>query len=753
MVKKILLILFFLFQVSFSYSEKINSCESDFSFKELNKIENLESIIINIPNSKKWNKNIFLILRNNGWIPEKYKKTHRANTIFIFKNGLECNQRAKVKFHGDNPDHLKRVDDFNILSSLNIKLINSNIDNITEFKLFLPETRKRESEIFTTNLLRELGFFAPRTKKIMIKVNGIDQEYLFQEKISKEFIESYGFTEGPIIEGDQRLQKSGQRALQLARIVNKNWVQKNWRNAYIALDSLSRVNELYLKFYSSVDNIVLNEAYPFKGLLNLLELENYESDSYFKNLFYDKLLFSMGGRHALVPDNRTLYFNYIENNFYPIYYDGDMDLSYYENYQKYKSLNKNKPYEYNKILDQLKNLNLNKLGIKNINSGATSYSSDKLEKHISKIIDNYSKELKDILISYYNYNTLESKEIIIDEIKKQNANSYYSRFAGKKIKLIFFNKKPNEFLICNHDISDCNRKNISLDEIGEIVSQRYKNNSEFTYIFVTSDFDKYKNNHFEAYESKWKRIDINENFYAKKTTEGIDLKLDLKNKEIDIEQNNPNGRVIFFTKKEIENWKINFSSKKNFDKKKLLISKNDIDGCITFYNSNFKNLTFLSKEGFCEDSINIIRSEGSIKEININNAYKDGLDMDFSKINIKSINVVNSGNDCVDVSFGNYQVKDFKLVNCFDNGISVGEKSNLVSDNLIIKDSKTGLAVKDSSKVVANFLHSKNNKNCFKIYNKKPEFLGGHLVLENMNCNNNSYNVEYGSRFILKNDI
>ena len=84
MVKKIFLILFFLFQVSFSSSETINSCKSDFSFQEVNKIENLDYISINIPNSKKWNKNIFLILRNNGWIPEKYKKTHRRKCNFFF---------------------------------------------------------------------------------------------------------------------------------------------------------------------------------------------------------------------------------------------------------------------------------------------------------------------------------------------------------------------------------------------------------------------------------------------------------------------------------------------------------------------------------------------------------------------------------------------------------------------------------------------------------------------------------------------
>ena len=178
--KKIFLILFFLFQVSSSNSENVNSCLTDSSFQEINKIQNLNSISITISNNKKWMKNIFLIIKNNGWIPNEYKKTHRANINFFFNNGLKCSLKAKIKFHGDNPDHYIIVDDFNVLSSLNIKLTNSNIDNITEFILFLPHTRGDDIEIITTNLLRELGFFAPRTKKIKVKVNGLNQEYLLQ---------------------------------------------------------------------------------------------------------------------------------------------------------------------------------------------------------------------------------------------------------------------------------------------------------------------------------------------------------------------------------------------------------------------------------------------------------------------------------------------------------------------------------------------------------------------------------------------
>ena len=44
--------------------------------------------------------------------------------------------------------------------------------------------------------------------------------------------------------------------------------------------------------------------------------------------YYEHFLLLMGGEHALVPDNRTFYFNFIENNFYPIYYDGHIGFEY-----------------------------------------------------------------------------------------------------------------------------------------------------------------------------------------------------------------------------------------------------------------------------------------------------------------------------------------------------------------------------------------------------------------------------------------
>ena len=735
MAKKILLTLFFISQVYSSNAQIVNACKTDGYFNDINKIHNLREISIEIKNSKKWQKNILSVLRINGWITDKNKKKHSSRVTFSFNNDLECSFLAKIKFHGDAKDHIKKIDEFNYLTSLNVKLINANINNITEFKLFLPATRLDDNEIITTKLLRELGFFAPRTKKIRVKVNGIYQDYLFQEKISKEFIESYGFTEGPIIEGDQRFYSKGQRNLQLARIVNRNWVKKNWRNAYIALNALSRVNELYLKFYNSIDNFKLDTQYYLKDSLYLLSKDHYKNELHIKNQYYDRFISSISDGHALVPDNRTFYYNYIENNFYPIYYDGHVTFDMEDDLK----FDKNKSLETNVLLDQIKNLDLN-TAFKN-NNKFDAKQLNFLKKNIPSIIDSYIFELHELKQSKYT------------KIAEHNLNNYYGQFDDVKIKLIFFHRKPNLFLICNQNLTKCDEKNFNLSEVSKIVSQKFKNDSEFKYIFINSNIERYKNNHPSVYKSKWEKIYINENFYAKKTIDGIDLNYDLANKEVFIKQKNKNGRVIFFTKNEIKNWRINFSSVSDIKKDSSQISRNDLDGCVTFYNSKFKNLDLIFKEGFCEDSINFIRSKGSIKKIQIFDAFSDGLDMDFSKIDIENIYVKNSGNDCVDLSFGDYQIDNFQLEGCKDNGVSVGEKSKLVSVYLNIKNSKTGLAVKDSSKVIAYYLNSQKNKKCFNIYNKKPEFLNGSLTLEKMSCDNNIYNISNGSRFILNNAL
>jgi len=203
MYKALFVLLITLISSSISYANDSTPCFKSKKYINHNNLENLIEINIEIIKMDKWLNNAFTIVRNNGWIKKDLKKNHKANIYFQFNDGFKCSDKAKVRFHGDNPDHYRFEDDLNFVSSLNIKLLNANINNITEFKLLLPETRFDEREIITTNLLKKLNFIAPRTKKIKVSINKNELEYLFQEKITKELVEFNNFPEGPIIDDDQ----------------------------------------------------------------------------------------------------------------------------------------------------------------------------------------------------------------------------------------------------------------------------------------------------------------------------------------------------------------------------------------------------------------------------------------------------------------------------------------------------------------------------------------------------------------------
>ena len=55
-----------------------------------------------------------------------------------------------------------------------------------------------------TELLRQLGFLAPRTEFIKVQMNDTNIKMLFQEKITKELLEYNYRREGPILEGDEK---------------------------------------------------------------------------------------------------------------------------------------------------------------------------------------------------------------------------------------------------------------------------------------------------------------------------------------------------------------------------------------------------------------------------------------------------------------------------------------------------------------------------------------------------------------------
>ena len=136
--------------------------------------------------------------------------------------------RIEVRISGDATDHIN-ID--KMIASLDVELLYDNLFGFTDFKLFLPESRKYENEIFVTSLVSELDYLAPTSFFIDIDVNGTNSRYIFQEKINKIFIESRNFKEGPILESYEQI-AWGERdwfsinTLVPPKVNNKTWLEK-----------------------------------------------------------------------------------------------------------------------------------------------------------------------------------------------------------------------------------------------------------------------------------------------------------------------------------------------------------------------------------------------------------------------------------------------------------------------------------------------------------------------------------------------
>ena len=157
----------------------------------------------------------------------------------------------------------------------------------------------------------------------------------------------------------------------------------------------------------------------------------------------------------------------------------------------------------------------------------------------------------------------------------------------------------------------------------------------------------------------------------------------------------------------------------------------------------------ISGENFnCEDTVNLIRTTGSIDKIVIKNSKSDALDADFSDLFFKEIFIINSLNDCIDFSFGKYAIQNSNLSKCKDKAVSVGEKSSLEIKSIKIKDSDSGIVSKDSSKVFIDFANMQNTGTCLSSYKKKQEFNGGTISFKELICDKNAISFDEYSKIV-----
>ena len=384
--------------------------------------------------------------------------------------------------------------------------------------------------------------------------------------------------------------------------------------------------------------------------------------------------------------------------------------------------------DHNSLIDQISNVDLNnlykKLLIKNLEI-------DKLilEKKIKILINNIKKSYKNIektdkeLINFNKNITFDQtyKDSFIKNLNTNNLNSKFVKLLDKDRDMIILES-------CDVITSICEKRDYNfynIDDISELRSILESTLIDKKYFYEIDPFIKIDDPNIKIF--KVQNTDL---VYS----DDIDIYYDKENDVLNIFQKKEGSR-IFFKNGSLKNITINFIS--NHSDGKLVdfpIDNFGNTGCITFIGIEFINVKLSSKKSNWEDAINIINSRGKIKYIDIKDSISDGLDIDFSQISIDKVFISNSKNDCADFSMGKYNINEVITEYCGDKSISVGENSIFIAKKVYSKFSDIGLATKDSSYSAVDFIDIQKTKYCIAAYNKKQEFTGGKIEVNQINC-------------------
>lgn len=705
------------------FAEEINPFCNGLSYFDNNKLRyfDLTQIEIDIFNDLGWNTNVFRIISSEDKVikPEYKNKFNGLMNIHVENDdknlNITCSFDIEIRISGDWTDHINKK---NGMTSLDVKLLNGNIDGITKFKLFAPRSRHYENEVFVTTLLEMIGFLSPRTSFVDVVMDDFNGQQIFrdnmifQEKFSKEMIEYYGFREGPLIETDESLRwetiidnnftEPDRRYFMPAKVLNKYWSRKSESNQIITLEAL----ELYNK-------AIFSSNQPWTQL-------NYDYLGSNTNMIYkfDAALIALDSNHAITNHQRKFYFNKIENQFYPIYYDGDTkflwesgDYSIRGDYENFSSLGIGAK----ELLDEL-NLD-EELLRQSLEQKGILFTSEEVKYFTNKFksfLKNISKDPRSNMQSGMNYF---SDSNLLKTLK----------LPERKVEVAFIDIDNAIYEICNYDLTNCKIYEFDISA-ADIFSLASKNDSDSLFVFGKSKksflIESKSSDNFINLTSEVKLVTYSEVLYE----------IDTKKNTLDIELLTSRSKVKIIGPGELVNWKIKVSSNA-LESEIIRNDKNLLTGCLTFYNIEFTNVKIEATNQVCEDAVNLINAKGSIDSIEISNSVSDGLDIDFSNVYVGNITIKSSSNDCLDLSGGQYVIGNINLKGCNDKGVSIGETSHVQIQNINIEETYIGIAVKDSSLLEVGDANIDTSNYCFAAYRKKQEFGPSYLSIGKYNCN------------------
>ena len=620
-------------------------------------------------------------------IHPRNKKYFSGNISFKKNNKFE-KLKIRLRIVGDWKDHTNVN---TLISSLQIRIQNGNIGGITKFRLYLPETRKKNNEILWSVIHEKFGFPTLYRKMVKININNNIYNAIFEEVPSKEFLERWSIRESPIIEYDER-------QIWLDRYNNKE--NKNTEN-------FERYKIDNIKFIKSdIDNLIAQRA------LNIIETKIIKK--------FDKLN-KENAPHGLVKHNRKYIYDPIYNLHLPLYFDGMVEID---------------------ETNSCKFINNEKLIITDENQ--KTFYQNVISEYTKRLLNKSHEVEKCFIKKTIHQNRFQFSNVIISDIEKgiKNKNNYFYQFNTQGLqsdinKFYGYDIGGSKFCLSSGPkLENC--QELNFDQIRLLFSGKLnleRPNIPFNIGFFNN---KQKVNTIKNKFLKL-NLDKDKNFITKSFTDYFILIDKNSNKNTKIEfKLMPNSRIVILNSY-LNNIDISINSiKKNFStnlETKSRYNQNLLTGCLTLIDNKFKNIKLFSSGTQCEDDINIIRSSGILDYIEIKDSSHDAIDFDFSNIKINNIKITDAGNDCVDLSFGIYLISDANLDNCKDKAISVGEKSLFLGKNINVYNSEIGLANKDSSKSYIKTILTKKVKTCVDNYQKKKEFELGDVFIVKKECN------------------
>ena len=745
---------------------------SDFSLNENKKIKDIE---IDIYENRKFFKKLSKVYfeRVTKQSPKKNsKKKYKAKIKINYIDKSYCSYNSKIRAHGDGHDHVDLINGFP-MPSLRVKLEEGNIKQITRFILFRPKSRLFDNEIFAATLFSHLNFLSPRTFAIKVKINGVKSNYILQEALKKEFLEHNKKIEGPILESNEDWENYSTH--QMSRISNKEWIKNDLNKFILSLNAINDYNLSLLTSYKFRVGKNADETLRFKK-------SNFSKDEYTKINMFDALAFGVGAGHGLSYDDRRFYYDTVYSELIPIYYDGMVNILSTIKYDPMDGTFNNILFEDWKVIEKpFLNYHLNHQRThkeRHRNQAVTKSAKKGANLMIRKLktVDK-AKLLDELHINGFDKISIKQLGIVMEKIierlnliveaKVYEENIYlessvYMQYAKEMkldndLDLIFINKNQkfsdNKTIFierCNYQLDSCRLKKANNKKILDLFEQN--NIDKKRSIFIGMDKVEYQNGLLSKskknVKESFRKVEKFEtmNFYL---NDYVDLDIDQENKILNLNYKSEFGRAVIY-KSKINSWTIKMNNLTQY-KNENFENFYNLTGCLTIIDTHLKSVNISGENFSCEDTVNFIRTTGSLDKIIIKNSKSDSLDADFSNLFFKEIFITNSLDDCVDFSFGKYVIQNSSLSKCKDKAVSVGEKSSLEIKSIDIKDSDLGVVSKDSSRVFIDSASMQNTSTCLSSYKKKQEFNGGLISFKKLICDKNKINFDEYSKIVKSN--